>query len=337
MNKKTSLLVAAVSATMFAGQSHAFKFDVGDTKVDLGGYAKLDVSYNDPGYNISGTVAPAGTIKGVDKDADATIDLSARQSRFWLKTATPKGEGTLKTHLEFDLYGAAGTETVSSSSSLRLRHAYGTLNDVLMGQTWSTFMDLYTLGEILDFTQQTSAIFVRQAQVRYTIPMGSGKLSLAAENPSTFGQDKNSIPDLVAKYDYNTKTVHTSAAVMVRELKISNDDSKTAAALSLNAKFKLGSNGDDVRVQLNGGALGRYQGLGAHSDYEGHAATAAVAFKAATPTSLQVDAKAATASNFDVLNSYGVSVAYRHFWAPGVRSLLTKSDTDERDTGIPPS
>ncbi|MEH6824938.1 MAG: DcaP family trimeric outer membrane transporter [Motiliproteus sp.] len=313
MNKKTSLLVAAVSATMFAGQSHAFKFDAGDTKVDLGGYAKLDVSYNDPGYNISGTVAPAGTIKTVDKNADATIDMSARQSRFWLKTATPKGEGTLKTHVEFDLYGTAGTETVSNSSSLRLRHAYGSLNDILMGQTWSTFMDLYTLGEIIDFTQQTSAIFVRQAQVRYTIPMGSGKLSLAAENPSSYGTDKNTYPDLVAKYDYNSKTVHASAALMVRELKINNDDSKNATALSLNAKVKLG-NGDDVRVQLNGGALGRYMGLAAHRGHEG------------------------AGSTFDAVDSYGASVAYRHVWAPGVRSTLmvsaTKADNNVALAGV---
>ncbi len=307
MNKNTSLLVAAVSATMLAGQSHAFEFDAGGTKVNLGGYAKFDVSYNDPGYNISGTVAPAGTVKGIDKNADATIDMSARQSRFWLKTATPKGEGTLKTHVEFDLYGAAGTETVSNSHSLRLRHAYGTLNNVLMGQTWSTFMDLHTLPEIIDFTQPTSAIFNRQAQVRYTIPMGSGKLSVAAENPSSYGTDKNSIPDLVAKYDYNSKTVHTSAALMVRQLKINNDDSKTAGALSLNAKVKL-SNGDDVRVQLNGGALGRYMGLAAHRGHEG------------------------SGSTFDVVNSYGASIAFRHVWAEGVRSTLvasaTKADND---------
>ncbi len=304
--KKISLLVAAISAAAFAAPGYAAKFNAGETEVTLGGYAKFDVSYNDPGLAVSGTVVSPSVGRKVSQGADATIDMSARESRIWLKTSTETDAGTLNTHIEGDFYGTAGNEIVSNSNSFRIRHAYGSMNGILMGQTWSTFMDLAGLGEMLDFTQHASVIFVRQAQVRYTQSLENGKLMLAAENPNTLATDNNNIPDLVARYDANSrdKRSHASAALLVRQLKNASDDDKIGAALSLTGKFKIGSNGDDLRVQLNHGALGRYMGLAAHAASKGAGAT------------------------FDTLDSTGASIAYKHVWGKGVRSTLMLAATD---------
>ncbi|KTF07689.1 porin [marine sediment metagenome] len=51
-----------------------------------------------------------------------------------------------------------------------------------MGQTWTTFMDVGSLPESLDFIGTTDGItFARQVMVRYT----NGGLQLALENPES--------------------------------------------------------------------------------------------------------------------------------------------------------
>ncbi|MES9971913.1 MAG: DcaP family trimeric outer membrane transporter, partial [Candidatus Thiodiazotropha sp.] len=203
-------------------------------------------------------------------------------------------------------YGDSGNEIVSNSYGFRLRHAYGSMNGFLMGQTWTTFMDLASVSELLDFSHHSSVIFARQAQLRYTKPLENGKLMFAIENPHTLVNDNNELPDLVARYDYNSsdKRTHASAALLLRQLKNADGDEETGAAINLTGKFKIGSSGDSLALQVSHGALGRYMGLLAHSATQGSGDT------------------------FDTLDSTGVSIGYQHFWNKAVRSTLKFAATD---------
>jgi hypothetical protein len=321
------LFALTIMGALFATSASAFTFEVKDTKVNLGGYVKLDVTYADPGVSGNGTIFRAANSPHEDNDRDGTLDFSARQSRYWIKTSTPTELGTLKSHIEGDFYGSGGTETVSNSYGFRLRHAYGVLDaekySVLMGQTWTTFMDLSMLGEIIDFTQHTSTIFARQAQIRYTYKLDHGKLMFALENPEnnittkagayvSDGKDNNNMPDIIARWDANGKMWHTSVAVMLRQFKTDNasndSDDDIGAAFSVNAKLKF-ANKNDLRLQINGGATGRYMGLliypGATMDNDG---------------------------NLDEYNTYGGSLAFRHVYTPTFRTNVmisaTKADPD---------
>ena len=312
---RAALGVAVLGASLSLS-AQAVSFKAGEVDVNVGGYAKLDVTYMDPGIGLSGTVITAGSLPAENADDDGNIDFSARESRFWIKTAVPTDVGTLKTMVEGDFYGSGGNEYVSNSYGFRLRHAFGELNGWLMGQTWSTFMDLSHLGEILDFGQHKSTIFIRQSQVRYTHKTDNGSLQFALENPQSYvsdlsdsstvsvtGGDVGAMPDVVARWNVDGDWGHASIGVMGRQFKVSNNADTTGAAASLTAKFKLPGK-DDLRVQINGGALGRYMGLVVHPG--------------ATFDGTKVEA----------LDSLGASIAYRHFWSDKVRSTLMVSATE---------
>ena len=107
--------------------------------------------------------------------------LTAETSRFGFESSTPTALGPFATKVEADFY-AYGT---GNRNRLRLRHAYGEYANVLVGQTWSTFMDLDDLPETVDFNGPPGATFRRPVQVRYTYnnPMFA-KFQFALENPS---------------------------------------------------------------------------------------------------------------------------------------------------------
>ncbi len=314
----STLATAVMAATLASTAANAASFKAGDVDVTLGGYAKFDATYFDPGVAVAGTVLGAGSMPKSDSTDDANIDLTARESRFWIKTSTATEMGTVKTHIEADFYGPNGNEYVSNSNGLRIRHAYGTLNGWLMGQTWSTFMDLAHLGEIIDFGQHTSTVFVRQAQARYTHKLDNGSLMFALENPQSYirslnstgtsvtGGDTSAIPDIVARWNVDGDWGHASVGVVGRQFKntlADGNDSDFGAAVSLTGKFKLAGK-DSVSVQLNGGALGRYVGLIVH------------------PGATFKDGK------IDTVDSLGASIAYRHYWTDSIRSTLLVSATE---------
>jgi hypothetical protein len=68
-----------------------------------------------------------------------------------------------------------------------------------------------------------------------------------------------------------------------------DSDKETGAAINLTGKFKIGSGGDSLSMQLSHGTLGRNMGLFAHSATQGSGDT------------------------FDTLDSTGVTLAYQHF------------------------
>ena len=252
-----------------------------ETAFKLGGYVKADMIVSD--YQ-DGDVAAGGALRdfylpglipvGGDSSG-AEVDFHAKESRFNLGTVSDLANGKkLKTFFEMDfMLSDAGDERVSNSYQPRMRHAYFSYDDkVLFGQTWSTFM-IVTLPDDLDFIGvPDGVVFVRQPQVRFT----SGDWQFSLENPETtitpFGggsritDDTASLPDLVARYNFNRSWGSISAAAMYRQLSYSdpasNDDSTTGGyGVTVGGKIKVGSR-DDLRFMLtHGSGLGRYVGL----------------------------------------------------------------------------
>ncbi len=125
---------------------------------------------------------------------------SARPSRFNFDLRTPTGIGDMRAFIEGDFFG--------SDNSLRLRHAYGQGRRFLLGQTWSTFSDPEAEPGGIDFEGLNAISIIRQAQVRWTQPLGERlTLALAAENPApdisaadgSPVQGVNQVPDLIVR------------------------------------------------------------------------------------------------------------------------------------------
>ena len=305
----------------------SFKLPNSNTSVTLGGYVKLDAVFSDPSVGVDNagdlflnpSAIPVGPNAGLNERRQ--VKFGARESRLYVKTSTPTANGELTTHLEVDLYGTDGNESVSNSHGLRLRHAYGSLGHLLAGQTWSNFMFVPSLPETVDFGGAVGQIFVRQAQLRWTQSFGaagaglSGQWSVALENPesvvvardgTSFRADDDRLPDLTAQAAFDTAYGRIAVLGIAREIRA---DSKTPAVVdhrwggALSVAGVLPTFGrDDFRFALSGGnAIGRYS--------DGFFADGVVGADGRLALSHQL----------------GGYAAYRHFWSSQLRSNLVLS------------
>jgi len=294
---RSAALLVGLGYLLVPQGASAFEWTIGKTKVDLGGYIKLDVLYS----NFSdGPVAqsttrdfyvPNGTpIFPVGATAHSYLDFQAKETRLWLGTQTDFGEHKLSSYLEIDFISGqipqtvvtsaagatatTGTKISTNAYNPALRRAYVTFDNWLLGQDWSTFQNLTAYPETLDFIGPTEGtVFVRQPQVRYT----NGGLQLSFETPETTvypnrsaaaaKTDDNYWPDLIARYNLKADFGNFAIAGVARMLKDANtvggaDDNAFGWGGTVSGKVPvLGK--DDIRFMfIGGGGIGRYLAVG---------------------------------------------------------------------------
>lgn len=308
---------------------------IGGFDVKIGGYVKADaiwsnysegeLSANSPGrqFYIPGTIPVSGTEGGTD------LDLQAAESRINFSATRDIGGHSLTFFTEMDFFlSTQGDERVSNSYSPRLRHYFMKYDNLLFGQTWSTFQDVSALAENLDFVGPAEGTtFVRQAMARLTL----GNLELAVENPETtvtpngggarIVSDDGSLPDFVARYTFRQDWGHVAVAGLLRDLTYdtdASDSNELGYGVSVSGKFKIGDAGSDLRFMMTGGSgLGRYLGLN-------------------TANGAVINAT----GDLEAIDSYGGFISYRHAWSKQWRSNLTYSfleidnDTSLTGTGV---
>lgn len=337
MRKTMQKSCIAVGVMLASSAVQATGFDIGGTKVNFGGFIKLDAMVTDS----DGDVAKLGrdfyvpSLVPIDGDSKTRFDMHARQSRFFFTTETMLDNGKkISGRLEFDMMNTTNgaDDRTTNGYSPGIRHAFLTYDKWLFGQTWSNFMDIQSLPDTLDFVGNTdAAIFVRQAQVRYT----HGNFSVAVENPEStvtpFGggaritTDANETPDLTLGYSVKTDFGSFRFGGLLRQIAIDGvhngvalDDTVTSYGLSFSGKIDFAS-GDDLRFTVNTGkGLGRYIALNT--------------VNGAVLTGTGPDAK------LEAIDSIGYSIAYRHLWNDQWRSSLVYSalnvDNDTALTGL---
>ena len=247
----------------------------GGTTFSVGGYVQLDM-YNDLKADQGSNFAEGRAIDMTDLPLRGTTNtkrtnatgFSAATSRLNFKTSTPADGATVKTRIEFDFFTTDGSETFTNSLHPRLRHAYGQVGNWLAGQTWSTFMDVDSLPETLEFTGPSGQVFIRQPMVRYTLPTGDKSgLALAVENPQADTRGGASAldrgPDFAANWTKEGDWGHLSLRGLVRPLRVAdangeNQASKLGFGAGVSGIFKLGA-ADAILYQVNfGKGAGRY-------------------------------------------------------------------------------
>src|SRR5437660_11824607 len=317
----------------------SFKLPGSNTSVTLGGYVKLDAVYSNPSAGVDTTAdlflqpnaIPVGP--GAGDNERAQVKFGARESRAFLKTSTPTQWGELVTYVEGDFYGADGNESVSNSSGLRLRHAYGSLGGFLGGQTWTNFMYVPALPETLDFGGPVGQIFDRQAQVRWTQSfdgsdsIAAGQWSVSLENPESvltvpgganFRADDDRFPDVTGQVVFNTSRGKIAVSGILRQIRA---DSKTPAVVDQTLGGAISAAGvipaigkDDVRFALSAGnAIGRY------SD------------------GFFPDGVVGADGQIRLPKQWGWYVAYRHFWLDQLRPNVVLSGASENNPAGSPA
>jgi hypothetical protein len=328
--KKTAIATAVIIAGL-SNTAIVQAANIAGTDVKLSGYIKADGMYSDysngEGHDLNRDFYVPSTIAvgSTDDDMGGRFDAHIKQSRFRITSNTATADGDSITGvLEMDFIVTKGlydNERISNSYSPRVRHAFLKYKNWLVGQTWSTFMDVSSLPESLDFIGVTDGtIFVRQTMVRYS----NNGFEIALENPETTvvdvgATDDNSVPDLVAAYTMKQDWGYVKVAGLLRQLSYEDGDtidaSETGMGIAISSKIKF-DNGDDLRLLVNAGSgIGRYTAL--------NAAQGAVV--------------SASGNDLDAVDTYGYTLAYRHVWNDKSRSnfmfAALEVDVDEATMG----
>jgi len=115
-------------------------------KLTIGGYTKIDYAYNSnqqqPSNYFNLVTPDNGGISARDSKAGDSSTMGVEATRLWFKVDGPGFLGGRSSALiEGDFFGIPNVGT--SSPTLRIRHAYGTLDwdngQLLFGQTWELF------------------------------------------------------------------------------------------------------------------------------------------------------------------------------------------------------
>lgn len=165
---------------------------------------------------------------GDENQEKARFTMTARQTRLGFEASKKAEFGELFAKVEADFAG--------SGDVMRLRHAYGTINRFLFGQTWSTFGDLTSIPLTVDLDGPNSSVSERTAQVRYGDTFTEGLIwDAAVESPSVevtipdsikADQPYPSFPDIVFRTRYFGEWGHLQIATVLRSItvtKVSGD------------------------------------------------------------------------------------------------------------------
>jgi len=294
-----------------------------DTTFKLYGYAKADAIFTDKDGGGESSYVPSAVPLDSADVADNSFIMHAKQTRLGLFTSTTTDYGKFNTRIETDFFGAGGNQTASNSYGLRLRRAYGELGNLLVGQEWSTFIDLASYPETIDFGGAAGSLFVRQAQIRWTQPFDFGSLQFALENPQASYASKDALaptsgsgeylPDVIIRANLDTGFGHFSVAGLGRQLIVDSgiyNDDTYGGALSITGSIPLFDK-DNLTMQFNyGNVLGRYM--------EAEFADAFI-----NPVTHKIETNV----------QWGGLVSYKHFWLDNLRSTLVYSYA-ERDNDL---
>ncbi|PCM44615.1 DcaP family trimeric outer membrane transporter [Marinobacter sp. ANT_B65] len=204
---------AAVAVFGMAGHASAVSFDAGGWNTSIYGYASLKASYDIDENAASSTRSFNYNAINVgaaeNNEPTGYFGADAFQSRIGVKTTSTEG---VTFNVEGDFRGSGG-------GSLRLRHAYGSYNGVLAGQTWSNFTSFVGSTSTLDFDSLPglAGYQSRTAQLRYT----TGPFSFSAEQPQNSlagGAKKDGMPALTARIEDSSGGMSYSAAVLAQQV-----------------------------------------------------------------------------------------------------------------------
>ncbi|HEX3437027.1 MAG TPA: DcaP family trimeric outer membrane transporter [Pseudacidobacterium sp.] len=296
------------------------------TMMRINGILKTDFIFDPRPAGVADAFIPS-SIPVPQISSTKSFNLGIRESRFSADLRIPVSNiGTARTFIQFDFFGANGATTP------RLRHFYGQLDNILVGQTNTVFMDPDAWPDILDFQGPTSGLLARPPQFRYSFLLGKGFSAAASvEQPisdisfSVDGSSATAItpaPDGAVRLRYDSDRGHLYLSSVFRELSVhlpNNGPKESAFGWGLNFSSTWRVVGRDVlNYQVAyGNGIARYTGDGA---------------------TLGLDAQPRTATDLTLkaLPVFAPWVSYQHHWTRSVRSSATFGWLQVQNTAFQP-
>ncbi|WP_259345188.1 porin [Vibrio diabolicus] len=223
---KKSLLAIGITASVgISTSAMASSYEVTDrTSLDLSGkivgalIADSDVS----GMGVNNT---ANGPFGKNDDSNIAIDSTLTRLNFGTNTEL-EGDESIKSFVSFDFNGAN-----DGKMSLRMREAYVNWRigngSLLVGQTWSTLMDMNRMPDTVLEPTLSGVVFTRQPMIRWSQTFGSFRYDIALESGSnrvqteddqTVLDNTSDYPDLIVALQTNTEDYWVRASGVVNQI-----------------------------------------------------------------------------------------------------------------------
>lgn len=269
--------------TVVAGDiPNSFRIPGSETSIHLYGIAELNMTHDFTGYNGDvdyASFVPYVPLRNQADDHKSSTSLHTRTSRIGIEGATPSSFGLVTAKIEGDFNNdpksnAVATQQSTNSYNFRLRHAYVQAGSWLIGQTWTTFVDLDAAPETVDFNGPVGTTSMRQPQIRYTYKTpNSGNFTAALENNDSYVLSPTSgsaydttkaisrVPDVILRWDrgFNWGTLSFRGVTQQFALKDSTTTVSTRGwGVGASASVKM-FDADLLSLNLTGGdGIGRY-------------------------------------------------------------------------------
>jgi hypothetical protein len=292
------------------------------TLLKIGGYFKTDFIYDlKPAGNTDSFIPssiPIPTVVGVN---NATVSI--RPTRLNLDFRIPSTRiGEVRFYFEGDFFGTTATTP-------RLRHAYAQARNLLIGQTFSNFMDPDGFPDTLDFQGPNGMVSIRNPQIRYGVALSpSTTFYVSIEKPSSdvifktplFSDQPNApAPDGTVRLRQEFQRGHIQIAGLFRSIGAFLPDGRTDSVFGWGVNTSLGFKtfGDDnvIFAVAAGHGISRYI-----QDTSG----------------LGIDAEPASGSSphLEATPGVGVTAAYQHYWLKTLRSSAVYSYAAVNNTDL---
>jgi hypothetical protein len=290
-----------------------FRLPGTDDILKIGGYFKTDFIYDlKPAGNPDAFVPSSFPIPQVASVNNATISI--RPTRINLDFRIPSTSlGDVRFYVEADLFG-------SNATTPRLRHAYAQVKNVLIGQTFSNFMDPDAFPDTLDFQGPNGMISLRNPQFRYGFALSSSTtFYVSVEKPSSdvlfttpqFTSQPNSpSPDGAIRLRQEFERGHFQVSGVFRSIGAFLPNGRSDAVFGWGVNVSTGMKtwgSDTLIVAVTGGhGVSRYiqdtSGLGIDAE----PTSPAHPYLEATP-------------------AFGIEASYQHYWIKSLRSSAVYS------------
>jgi len=257
--------------------------------------------------------------------ADRDYRLSIRQSQFDWLSRTPTGYGPIWTRLEANLFPIDGT-TALTLNQLLVRWD----EHLVLGKTYSTFMDDDALPTTIDYNGPGGVTYVRQWLARGRAALGAGwaiegsveapQAELRVDSPTLSVDTSAERPDLAARVRYESDRGHLQIAGLSRRISVNVTSSAGSVerrvdgtGVAISGSLSVFSDDALLFHTVTGRGVGRYLN-----------------------DPLSATGLALNASNqLELVRSSGATLYYQHQWAPdwmsvGGASTLWVSDDGQR-------
>lgn len=291
------------------------RFAGSETSFGMGGRLETHATISDVYFSAEKSGRDQLRFAQIPVDAatgpNSQFRFNTRDSRLWFQLQHPAGADDFNLYVEYDMTGKPDTH------KFFLRHAYVDMGPILVGRSFTTFIDSGVLPDV-DTGSAPGTVTLKRDQIRWTQSFRDDSLELAAalEQPDSHitepdsdrirNYDDNHLPAIVSRLTWHAGWGQVALSSMIRRLHWQQNDqqlSKLAGGIGLSGRINLDAV-DNLRFMINyGNGIGRFITLGAYAD-------------------------ASIARDFNRLNphpAYSLLGAYQHYWNSRWRSTLSLS------------